>query len=681
MMRFSVIILWFFCGYYLSAHPQDPVDSLKNILKTSIPDTLRVQVLNQLSFRLSGSNPDLGLQYAYEALELAKKNNYERGISKTYNSLGVIMRVKGDYPKSLNYFFQALQIDEKLLDDSETARTLSGIGAVYVKLRNYDKGIEFFEKALALRKKLKDDKGVAVCYTNLGDIYQKKGNYEMAISYHQKSLEIERKISPLDIHYSLHSLGNIYYDLGNIPKAKEAYQEALIIRRNLHNKFIIAETIISLARVLTQEQKFDEAYGYLDEGLALAKLNQAKELEQKAYLFFSELYEKKNDLGKALFFYKKYTHLNDSLYNSEMTRQINLLYNQFQEERAERQYKENIWLKKNQEVQEKYMNKQKRIIFITIISGLLSLGLAVFLFITLYKNQRANKLLEEQKREIEAQNQQLHFQHEQILETQQQLEEANEELQMFNLQLEEMVNERTEKIKMTTTEALQMAKEELELFMYRVSHDFRGPLATLMGLAMLGKTETSDEIAHEFFTKTEQTAYKMGKLLDKLMMVNMISNKTLEAQAINFKEFIREIIAKISVEKSPVNIMINFSEKEPIITDPELLRVVLFNLLENAFQFKKTNTQEHHVNVVLDKQGDFVKIVVEDNGMGIPKEYRQRMFDMFFRASEASQGNGLGLYVVKKAVERLGGEIVVESEVSKYTRFMIIFPATKPQNA
>jgi hypothetical protein len=256
------------------------------------------------------------------------------------------MRVKGDYPKSLNYFFQALQIDEKLLDDSETARTLSGIGAVYVKLRNYDKGIEFFEKALALRKKLKDDKGVAVCYTNLGDIYQKKGNYEMAISYHQKSLEIERKISPLDIHYSLHSLGNIYYDLGNIPKAKEAYQEALLIRRNLRNKFIIAETMISLARVLTQEQKFDEAYGYLDEGLALAKLNQAKELEQKAYLFFSELYEKKNDLGKALFFYKKYTHLNDSLYNSEMTRQINLLYNQFQEERAERQYKENIWLKK-----------------------------------------------------------------------------------------------------------------------------------------------------------------------------------------------------------------------------------------------------------------------------------------------------------------------------------------------
>jgi len=680
MMRFSVIILWFFCGYYLSAHPQDPVDSLKNILKTSIPDTLRVQVLNQLSFRLSGSNPDLGLKYAYKALELATKSNYERGISKAYNNLGIIMRIKGDYPKSLSYFFQALQIDEKLLEDKETARTLSGIGAVYVKLRNYDKGIEFFEKALALRKKLKDDKGVAVCYTNLGDIYQKKGNYEMAISYHQKSLEIERKISPLDIHYSLHSLGNIYYDLGNIPKAKEAYQEALIIRKNLRNKFTISETMISLARVLTQEQKFDEAYGYLDEGLALAKLNQAKELEQKAYLFFSELYEKKNDLGKALFFYKKYTHLNDSLYNSEMSKQINMLYNQHQEETIEKQRKENIWLKKNQEIQEKYTDRQKKIIVLATISGLLSLGLAVFLFITLYKNQRANKLLEEQKREIEAQNQQLHFQHEQILETQQQLEEANEELQVFNLQLEEMVNERTEKIKMTT-EALQMAKEELELFMYRVSHDFRGPLATLMGLAMLGRTETSDEIAHEFFTKTEQTAYKMGKLLDKLMMVNTISNKTLEGKAINFEEFIREIIAKISLEKSPVNITINFSEKEPIITDPELLRIILFNLLENAFQFRKINTQKHQVDVILEKQGDFVKIVVEDNGMGIPQKYRQKMFDMFFRASEASQGNGLGLYVVKKAVERLGGEIVVESEVSKYTRFMIILPASMPQNA
>ncbi|MFN3315687.1 MAG: sensor histidine kinase, partial [Raineya sp.] len=67
--------------------------------------------------------------------------------------------------------------------------------------------------------------------------------------------------------------------------------------------------------------------------------------------------------------------------------------------------------------------------------------------------------------------------------------------------------------------------------------------------------------------------------------------------------------------------------------------------------------------------------IVEDNGIGIPKDYQQKMFDIFFRASEASQGNGLGLYIVKKAVEKLNGEIAVESEVSSFTRFMIMLPS------
>ncbi|GAB4126969.1 MAG: hypothetical protein OHK0045_13400 [Raineya sp.] len=672
MIRF-LLVLWLFCTSYLSAHPQDPIDSLKNALKSPLPDIQKVKILNQLSFRLSGNNPDLGLAYAQQALYLANKINYERGISKSYNSLGVVMRVKGDYPKSLQYFFQALQIDEKLQDDRETARTLSGIGAVYVKLRNYDKGIEFFRKSLALRQKLQDEVGIAVCYTNLGDIYQKKGDYQLAIDYHEKSLNIERRISPKDIHYSLHSLGNIYYDMGNTPKSLEAYQEALIIRRSLRNKFVISETMINLARVLIKEGKFDEAYGYLDEGLALAKNSQAKELEQKAYLFFAELYEGKKDLAKSLYFYKKYTKMNDSLYNSEMTRQIGLLYNKYQEEKMEKQSRENAWLKKNQEIQEKYTNRQRKINILATISGVISLSLAVFLFVTLYQNQKAKQLLEERKEEIEKQNKQLSFQHQQIVDTQQQLEEMNEELQVFNHQLEEMVKERTEKIQMTT-EALQIAKEELELFMYRVSHDFRGPLATLTGLAMLGRTETNDETAHLFFNKTELTAQKMSKMLDKLTMVNLISNKEVEQKNINFDEFIREVTNKISSEKAPINATISFQDT-PFCTDPDLLRIILFNLLENAFQFQKITPYEHQVNVCLEKQEGFFKITVEDNGMGIPKEYQQKMFDMFFRASENSQGNGLGLYIVKKAVEKLQGEIVVESEIGSFTRFMILLPS------
>jgi signal transduction histidine kinase len=672
-MRFALILIVYLLAFGSSAHPQDPVDSLKMLLKTQQPDTMRVKVLNQLSFRISGNQSDLGIQYAQEALNISLKINYLAGISKSYNSLGICMRVKGDYVNSLDFFFKALQIDEKLNNDKETSKTLSGIGAVYVKLKSYDKGIEFFEKSLELRKKLKDLMGIAVCYTNLGDIYEKKGDYPQALQYHYQSLEIERKISPIDIHYSLNSLGNIYYNTKDFSKAIQYYQEALTIRKSLKNKFIIAETSISLGRALTKTGKLDEAYGYLDEGLALAENNQAKEIEEKAYLYFSEYYEKKQNSDKALFYYKKYALINDSLYNSEINKQSSLLQTKYQEGKIIAQDKENQVLKKNQDTKESYYQKQRTISLLAISSGLISLGLAVFLLISSNKNQKINQLLKTKNQAIQEQHHQLTLQHHQITETQQQLEEMNEELQVFNHQLEEMVNERTEKMR-TATEALQIAKDELDLFMYRVSHDFRGPLATLVGLANIGRNDTLDHTALTFFDKTESTAKKMSKMLDKLLMVNLISHKELQKSKINFDILVHSIIDKLNPTSSNLQVEVSFSDNT-FISDIEIVEIALINLLENAFQFQKMASKAHQVKVLLEKENEFVKISVEDNGVGIPKEYQHRMFEMFFRASESSQGNGLGLYIVKKAVDKLNGEIVVESEVNNFSRFIIMLPA------
>ncbi|KOY85571.1 hypothetical protein AD998_04860 [bacterium 336/3] len=666
-----IVCLLTFNGSF--AHPQDPVDSLKMLLKTQQPDTIKVKILNQLSFRISGNQSDLGIQYAQEALNISLKINYLTGISKSYNSLGICMRVKGDYVNSLDFFFKALQIDEKLNNDKEMARTLSGIGAVYVKLKNYDKGIEFFKKSLELRKKTKDLLGVAVCHTNLGDIYEKKGDYQQATKYHYQSLEIEKNISPIDIHYSLNSLGNIHYNTKDFIKAIQYYQEALVIRKSLKNKFIIAETSIALGRALTQTERLDEAYGYLDEGLALAKNNQVKELEEKAYLYFSEYYEKRKDNDKALLFYKKYVLINDSLYNSEINKQSSLLQNKYQEGKILAQGRENEVLKKNQDVQENTYKKQRTISLLAICSGLISLGLAIFLLISSNRNQKINQLLKTKNQAIQEQHHQLTLQNHQITETQQQLEEMNEELQVFNHQLEEMVNERTDKMR-TATEALQIAKDELDLFMYRVSHDFRGPLATLVGLANIGRNDTLDNTALTFFDKTESTAKKMSKMLDKLLMVNLISHKELQKSKINFDILVHNIIDKLNPTASNLQVEVSFSDGT-FISDIEIVEIALINLLENAFQFQKMASKAHQVKVILEKQDDFVKIAVEDNGVGIPKEYQQRMFEMFFRASENSQGNGLGLYIVKKAVDKLNGEIVVESEVDNFSRFVIMLPA------
>jgi signal transduction histidine kinase len=672
-MKATPIILFFLLPWAVWGRFKDPVDSLKHLLASTSADTMKVKILSQISYRLSGDKPEESMKYAIQALDIAEKSNYPRGISKAYNNLGIIARVQGDYLKALEYFFKALEIDENLGDDKETAKTMSGIGAVFVKMKDYDKGIEFFEKALALRYRLKDSLGVAICYTNLGDIYQKKREYHRAITYHQKSLEIEQKVNPVGIHYSLHSLGNIYYEIGSVDEAIKFYQEALQMRKNLNNKFIIAETDLELAKALAQKGRYTEAYAYLDEGLALAKLNKAKELEAKAYQYFAEYYEKQNLLPQVFAMQKKYLQINDSLYNVEVSRQANLTLTKFQNNIIEKQQRENAWLKKSKEAQDKYASTQKNISLSAVINGTITLLLAAFLLLSLRKNQRIAQELALKKSEIESQHHQLILQHQELANAKHQIEAKNVELHTFNQKLEKLIEERTEKIRIAS-DALRTAKEELELFMYRISHDFRGPLATLSGIAMLGKLENEDNKVIDLFEKTERITQKMGKMLDKLVMVNVISHRTPEFERVSFKQMVENILPSVSNGFSNANIQMFFAE-EYLLADKELLRIILLNLLENAFEFHKPGNQhEHSVIVSLDLQKDCVKISVEDNGIGIPKERQKEMFNMFVRSSETSQGNGLGLYIVKKAVERLKGKISVESIENEYTRICVFIP-------
>jgi signal transduction histidine kinase len=126
------------------------------------------------------------------------------------------------------------------------------------------------------------------------------------------------------------------------------------------------------------------------------------------------------------------------------------------------------------------------------------------------------------------------------------------------------------------------------------------------------------------------------------------------------------------IDLENLNVNIHHEDKFQLRSDHKLMSIILENLLENAVIFRKT--KQANIDIHLEVNQRHVVIQVRDDGTGIMKEYQDKVFEMFFRGSEKSKGNGLGLYLVKKAVQKLQGNISLESTEGQHTVFTISLP-------
>ena len=254
----------------------------------------------------------------------------------------------------------------------------------------------------------------------------------------------------------------------------------------------------------------------------------------------------------------------------------------------------------------------------------------------------------------------------------------NEEIRQMNAHLEDKVIERTEKVHLAN-ERLHLANKELDLFIYRASHDLKGPIATVLGLALLAKIEEKTGAnVEDYIEKIENIASKMDKTLVKLSLINTINQENLLLEPIRISQAIQRTFdrfAEIS-QRCGVEMSYECPDNCVVISNPELLAMVFDNVVENGI-FYRSNGRNGSPFVKVSVESNFEKMMIRfsDNGIGIETQYHQLIFDMFFRGSEASQGNGLGLYVARKAVEKIGGLIDVESEANKGTVFIINLPS------
>lgn len=226
---------------------------------------------------------------------------------------------------------------------------------------------------------------------------------------------------------------------------------------------------------------------------------------------------------------------------------------------------------------------------------------------------------------------------------------------------------------------LRQKTKDLELFLYRSAHDLKAPLTTAEGLLALIKDEKIDSSTSELI-KLLSTSLQKGKLLfDNLAFASSISQKKRDVSAINFEKEIEKSIESLRGLDGFDDIGFDISVKQTkrFYSSKELLSSVFQNLIQNAINYKKAFSADYRpfIKINVEQDVNTVDITISDNGLGIQKENREKVFDIYYRVNnEGVQGTGLGLYIVKCIIDDLDGTIALDSNAANGTTFKITIP-------
>ncbi len=249
------------------------------------------------------------------------------------------------------------------------------------------------------------------------------------------------------------------------------------------------------------------------------------------------------------------------------------------------------------------------------------------------------------------------------------LQSANDEIEKINNNLEGLVEEKTA--------SLEKINYELDTFLYRSSHNLRRPITSIQGLANVAAISL-DEEGISLFEKVTKTSSEMELMIDKLGMMNYINQPT-DFGLINFEEIYEKVKSKYAqqIEKSNIEIDCNCKKGLNFKSYPLVVELILRNLIENAVLFSRFTTSDQpqiKITVKKARSNNDIHVSIHDNGCGIDKEIRNIIWDMFYIGNVASEGNGLGLYITKKAVESLNGTISLKTKSMSYCQFDVVFP-------
>jgi signal transduction histidine kinase len=712
MKRYILFIILVLVGL-VTAYPQrKDLDSLTRVLATT-PDEKKIDVYQEIIINLWLNHPDSAMGYAREALRLSNKlddvrtkaialrliggvhyyqGSYDSTIKYSYdayaysqvsndstlmsssmNNIGLAYYNLSSYPEALEYLLRALNLKIKIKQEYGYAQTLNNVGLVYSELKDYERARQYFNRAKKVSEEKNDKDQTLYSLNNLGFTHIDQKDYIKAQQYFERSLRLAETIDNANWHASAYSgLAQVHYNNNNPTAALALFRKSLTLRENISDQSGIAEIYSYLGSIYTGMGKKDSARIYLLRSQAIAAQIQDKDQMMFNYDLLKQFYVNIKRFDSALYYQTKFIALNDTVYNDNLARNIKGIQMQIEREESESRL-----AAKDSEIRK--ITAQTYFLFALIIMSVIGSTL-------LYKSYRAqgkltadlvktNKEITEQKEEIHKQRDKLAFSHRELETAKEIIYQKNIELSKLNWQLQNTVNIRTKELEQANQE-LKVVNLELDNFIYRSSHDIRGPLVRLLGICHVALLDIPDGKAREYFTMLYDAAQQLNEIFDRLKTVSHINETQIHPVRIDFDEMLNQVLDRL---KS----MDGFDEVEIVrenginewFSDRFLLELVLLNMIENSIRFQKKSTSEKKfVKIRTARNGHHLKMAVIDNGIGIKEPDLENLYKMFSKAARDHRNVGLGLYIVKQCMTKLNGSIHLVDNQSGYTEFELIHP-------
>jgi signal transduction histidine kinase len=606
--------------------------------------------------------------YAGNALAKAQKINDKSFLSTSLNIMGYYYQEKHEYQKAIDYFKQSEVLNVEIKNVGKLAGNYTNMGVCYSNLGQSDIALDYYLKSARIYEEIENWQSLAVAFNNIAILFSDLNKNPEAIDYYKKAIELNIKTKAyFDLASNYNNIAVVFKNIDDLENAEKYYFKAIEINEKIGNLSSIAQNYLNLAILVEKTGQNNKALNYyeksleichqidLDIGLVYNYLNRSelfiklerwneaeKDLKQseeilavrfKSDLYihmleqFYSLYKAKGDYKNALRYYEQYEELNDSLNSEQSKLAIEELKTKYETEQTKR---------KNQKLQEQNLRKEKqlknqRIFWILTLTALLIFATLSFFLVRLRQKQKQS--LEQLKRMNE------------------ELQEKSKELQALNLQKDK--------------------------FFSIIAHDLKNPFHLLLGYSNLLNQELEDNKYGEldYYAKLISRSAKTGNdLLDNLMEWSRTQNNKLKIIPV---ELLLNDIANKAImtfqhiaEDKKVHIENKINTKHRVLADEQSLKSILRNLISNAIKFTHT---KGHIKLYSEEEGDFYRIFVEDNGIGMSQSVLAKLFDFREEFTSAGtnneKGSGLGLTLCKEFVEKNGGSIKAESTPQKGSTF------------
>ncbi len=223
---------------------------------------------------------------------------------------------------------------------------------------------------------------------------------------------------------------------------------------------------------------------------------------------------------------------------------------------------------------------------------------------------------------------------------------------------------------------LEKTNDELNRFIYSISHELRAPLVSVIGIVNLVKMENLYNSSGEYWSLIESCSNKLDYYIQKTLQYYKNNKTSTEVSIITFKSLVEDLIELYAYANKDTRFTINVDQPVTFKGDLFRIEVILGNLISNAIKYQKLDELNKKVNIDIKVSAEFAEIVITDNGVGILNEHLEKIFTQFFK-SKNHHGSGLGLFIVKEALNKINGRIAVNSSIDHGTTFKITIPNAK----